>query len=328
MRRRLGPDRAHLRDGDLEVGEHLEQEGLEGLVGPVDLVDEQHRRAGQVGLERLEEGPAHQEALGEEVLLDALPIDHVGRLGDPDLEHLARVVPLVGGLREVEPLVALQPDEAPAQRRGEHLGHLGLADAGLALEEERAAEAQREVEGGGEAPVGDVPARGEEPLDLVDRAGRAGVITRASPSEVTRTRPRPAGPSPRRGGPGSRRSRTGRRSSPPADTDTAVSASAANRAVSAFSRGGRAEDAGPGAGDRHADAGRSLRHHHPHQREPGGGMRELGVGRLLRDREADGGDHLVRGERRLVHAPGSTRRPGCAVGRSRPSRRAPAAAAG
>ena len=39
------------------------------------LVDEQHRRAGQVGLERLEERAGAQEALGEEVLLDALAVD-------------------------------------------------------------------------------------------------------------------------------------------------------------------------------------------------------------------------------------------------------------
>jgi hypothetical protein len=40
----LGADGAELGDGDLEVGEHLEEEGLEALVGAVDLVDEQHRR--------------------------------------------------------------------------------------------------------------------------------------------------------------------------------------------------------------------------------------------------------------------------------------------
>ena len=41
----LGADRADLGDRDLEVGEELEQEGLELVVGPVDLVDQQHRAA-------------------------------------------------------------------------------------------------------------------------------------------------------------------------------------------------------------------------------------------------------------------------------------------
>ena len=56
-RRLLGLDRAELRDRDLEIGQHLEQERLEGLVGAVELVDEQHRRAGGVGLERLQQRP-------------------------------------------------------------------------------------------------------------------------------------------------------------------------------------------------------------------------------------------------------------------------------
>ena len=43
-RRRLGLDRADLRDRDLEVGQDLEQVRLELLVGPVDLVDQQDRR--------------------------------------------------------------------------------------------------------------------------------------------------------------------------------------------------------------------------------------------------------------------------------------------
>ena len=42
-RHRLRLDRPDLRDRHLEVGQELEQEGLELLVRPVDLVDEQHR---------------------------------------------------------------------------------------------------------------------------------------------------------------------------------------------------------------------------------------------------------------------------------------------
>ena len=60
--------RADLGDGDLEVGEHLQQIGLERLVGAVELVDQQHGRPGEVGLQRLQQRPADQEALGEDVL--------------------------------------------------------------------------------------------------------------------------------------------------------------------------------------------------------------------------------------------------------------------
>ena len=41
-----GAQRAALGNGNLEVGEEFEQEGLELLVGAVDFVDQQHRRSG------------------------------------------------------------------------------------------------------------------------------------------------------------------------------------------------------------------------------------------------------------------------------------------
>ena len=64
------------------------------------------------------------------------------RLEQPDLEHLARVVPLVDRGVDVEALVALEADEPGAEGRGQDLGQLGLADAGLALEEQRTARAR------------------------------------------------------------------------------------------------------------------------------------------------------------------------------------------
>jgi hypothetical protein len=60
------PDRAQLGDGDLEVGQHLEQEGLEGLVGAVELVDQQHRRHGAPGRWPAA-ARADQEAFAEEL---------------------------------------------------------------------------------------------------------------------------------------------------------------------------------------------------------------------------------------------------------------------
>ena len=60
-RRRLGLDRADLRDRDLEVRQDLEQVRLELLVGAIDLVDEQDRGDAIGRLERLEERPADQE---------------------------------------------------------------------------------------------------------------------------------------------------------------------------------------------------------------------------------------------------------------------------
>ena len=145
--------------GDLEVGEHLQQERLERLVGAVELVDQQHRRARRIGLERLQQRPLDQEALGEDVALEPLAVVRAFGLGDPDRDHLRGVVPLVDRRRHVEPLVALQADQPAAERRGQHLGDLGLADAGLAFEEQRAAHLEREKEHGRQRPVGEIVGR-------------------------------------------------------------------------------------------------------------------------------------------------------------------------
>ena len=99
-----GPDRAELGDRDLEVGEHLEQECLELLVGAVDLVDQEHN--GLVGVDRLEQRPADQEFRPEQLVLG-----HCSLLRRANMEQLARVVPLVDGVGNVETLVALKADQ-------------------------------------------------------------------------------------------------------------------------------------------------------------------------------------------------------------------------
>ena len=60
----LGPDGAHLRDGHLHLREKLQQEGLELLVGLVDLVDEQHHRL--LRPDGPEQGPFQQVVVAEE----------------------------------------------------------------------------------------------------------------------------------------------------------------------------------------------------------------------------------------------------------------------
>ena len=116
-------DGADLRDADLEVRQHLEQERLELVVRAVHLVDQQHRPV--AGPDRLQQRPLQQE-LGAEQLVDRL-FSHRLVLGQrPDLQHLPGVVPLVQRLAGVDALVALEPDELAAEDRGEHLGHLPL----------------------------------------------------------------------------------------------------------------------------------------------------------------------------------------------------------
>ena len=103
------------------------------------------------------------------------------RLGHADLEHLARVVPLVDRRADVQALVALQADQAAVQGLGQNLADLGLADAGLALEEQGPAELEREVERGRERPVGDVVAARQKRLGVVD-GGDLGHLRSIAPS--------------------------------------------------------------------------------------------------------------------------------------------------
>src|SRR5271165_5316958 len=123
-------------DGDRRLGQQLEQEGLELVVGPVNLVDEQDRGPGTRVQQGGEQRPRQQVLLGEQVLV---PDVLASRLGEPDGQQLTRIVPLVQRLGGRDALVALQPDQRGVDRRGQGLGGLGLAYARLALEQDRLA---------------------------------------------------------------------------------------------------------------------------------------------------------------------------------------------
>ena len=89
-----------------------------------------------------------------------------------DGEELALIVPLVERGVLVEPLVALQADQLGAVHGGERLGDLGLADAGLAFQQQRALEELHQPQRGREIAVGDVADGGE----LVEISSRARVM--------------------------------------------------------------------------------------------------------------------------------------------------------
>jgi hypothetical protein len=145
----LGADRlAELGDRDLEVRQGLEQERLELVVGAIDLVDEQHDRP--LVLERLEQRAAQQEAPREQLALVDAALRRAQR------EKLARVVPVVQRLVHVDALVALQADEPRAAGSGDRLRDLGLADARLALDEQRQPQVGREEQRRRQGAVGEV----------------------------------------------------------------------------------------------------------------------------------------------------------------------------
>src|SRR5690606_7553575 len=141
----VGGDRPDLGDGHLEIGQQLEEEGLELLIGPIQLVDQEHGASPiATRLDRLQEWacdekvPAH-DVLGADVAAPGLD--------EADLEHLAGVVRCVKGLAHVQSLVALEPDQLLACHVAEDFGDLGLADTRLAFEEEGPTQLQGEVDG-------------------------------------------------------------------------------------------------------------------------------------------------------------------------------------
>ena len=91
--------------------------------------------------------------------------------GEPDLDHLPRIVPFVDGGCGVETFVALEPNEPPSEPSGEDLGDLGLADAGLAFEKQRTRHSQRQEDRRREAAIGDVVLLPEEIERCVDVCG-------------------------------------------------------------------------------------------------------------------------------------------------------------
>ena len=122
-------------------------------------------------LDRLEQRPPDEELRPEQLLLG-----HRAFLRRADVEQLARVVPLVDGVRDVEALVALEPDQPRAEDARQRLRRLRLPHARLALEQQRLLEREREVERGREAAVRQVARLLEAALELVDR-GEAHVPT-------------------------------------------------------------------------------------------------------------------------------------------------------
>ena len=94
-RRLVGPERAQLGHRDRVLGQDLEQERLELVVGPVDLVDQQHRRR-PVGVgDGPQQRPAHEEPLAVELVLERL-----GRSSPPLTTRSASVARRCSSWRE------------------------------------------------------------------------------------------------------------------------------------------------------------------------------------------------------------------------------------
>ena len=161
--RRLARDRPDLGDRDLEVGEDLEQERLELVVGAVDLVDQQHdrlvarrspRAAGAGSGTRGRTAPPRRPCPPARRGCAA-----AGAGSSTRRRRARRRAPRsTGGGSAVRPSAVASA-----------FASLGLADAGLALEQQRLLEGERRgtarSRGPGRAGSGFV----ERVLELVDR---------------------------------------------------------------------------------------------------------------------------------------------------------------
>ena len=114
----------------------------------------------------------------------AVAIERVGpctmlpRTDGTHFDHLARVVPFVGGLGDVQAFIALQPHQPPAEGAGQHLGDLGFADTGFALKKQRSAHAQRQKHRSGQTALGDIVGacqQGHGGIDALRQGGIKGV---------------------------------------------------------------------------------------------------------------------------------------------------------
>ena len=107
-------------------------------------------------------------------------LDRIGIFADAfagfDGQELALIIPLVERGVLVEALVALQADKLGAVDGGERLADLGLADAGLAFEQQRALEEFHQPQRGRDIAVGDIADGGELVRDFFALEGHGDFV--------------------------------------------------------------------------------------------------------------------------------------------------------
>jgi hypothetical protein len=164
-----GAHRSDLGNTHLVLAQVFEQKGFERLVRAVHLVDQQHR----AGLGRLQ---GQQQGAPDQVsVLVHLALHLVGLLlafHGAHVQQLRGVVPFVQSFALFDPVVALQPQQLALQGLGQRLGQLGLADAGLALQQQRALQLQGQEDGRGQPAIGKVANSFQRPADGVDAGKR------------------------------------------------------------------------------------------------------------------------------------------------------------
>ena len=155
MGARFRPDRPDLRDRDLKIRKHLQKKRFELFVGPVDLVDQKNHGLPGVRLDGFEERAADEKLLAKNLLADLL----AGGGADFGLLHpedLFGIIPLVQRRGRIQPLVALEADQAGVEDLGQDFGDLRLADPRLPFHQNGFAQFQGEIKDRRRIPVDDI----------------------------------------------------------------------------------------------------------------------------------------------------------------------------
>jgi len=122
--------------------------------------------------QRLQHRPADQVLFREQIALQASAIHHALGLGEPDVQHLHRIIPFVDGRRDIEAFIALQPDQTTTQRLCQNLGDFGFAHPGVAFEEQRPLQLQGEEQDRRKRATGKIIMRFQHGDRLIDRRGQ------------------------------------------------------------------------------------------------------------------------------------------------------------
>ena len=83
------------------------------------------------------------------------------------------MVPFINGVVDVQPLVALQPDQLRIKPPGQRPRNLRLAHAGLPLQKQGAAQLQRQKDGNRQPPVGNIILVAQQPQHFGHRLGNS-----------------------------------------------------------------------------------------------------------------------------------------------------------
>ena len=141
--RLFGLDRANFRDRNLEIGEQFEQVRLKLFIAAIKFVDQQHRRLRICRVDGLQERALDQK-IRPKNLLEFLSTAGSARFHQPNMQHLARIIPLIHRGADIDPLVALQTDQPGTKHSRQHLRDFGFPYPRLALQQQRLPPLQRQ----------------------------------------------------------------------------------------------------------------------------------------------------------------------------------------